>query len=128
MADVPKGAGLIANPISRAPGYRIGNLYALAGVPAIFAAMLETLAPNLPQGARTHQISIHTTIGEGTLASGLRAIAQSHPNTSIGSYPHFSAHDSGVVVVVSGLDAAAVSATADAVEALIVELGGTAKR
>ena len=132
MANVPKGAGLIANPISCAPGYRIGNLYALAGVPAIFAAMLETLAPTLPQGARTHQISIHTTIGEGTLASGLRAIEQNHPNTSIGSYPHFSAppdtHGSGVAVVVSGLDADAVSATADAVEALITELGGVAKR
>ena len=132
MANVPKGAELIANPISSAPGYRIGNLYALAGVPAIFAAMLEELAPTLPQGARTHQISIRTAIGEGTLASGLLAIEQNHPNTSIGSYPHFSAQNSGVAVVVSGLDADAVAAAADAVEALITELngvgGGAAKR
>ena len=140
MADVPKGAELIANPISMAPGYRIDNLYALAGVPEIFAAMLEELAPSLPQGARKQHISIRTEIGEGTLASGLLAIEQNHPSISIGSYPHFTAprdaHNSdvtirgaiGVAVVVSGLDAPAVVAAADAVEVWIAECGGTAKR
>lgn len=90
MARIPHGAELVANPISKAPGFHIGNVVVMAGVPAIMRAMLDDVLPRLAAGAKT--ISRATSAGElaeGTYAGALARIAAAHPDVSIGSYPSF---------------------------------------
>ena len=87
MARVPEGAALIPNSVSGAPGFRLENVYVMAGVPAIFAAMLDAVAGELPTGAAA---SVYTVIGEGgesTIADGLVSLEKAMHGLKIGSYP-----------------------------------------
>src|SRR5215831_10005617 len=68
MARVPHGARLVANPISGAPGFHIGNVYVLAGVPMVMRAMLEEIAPELPRGITVKNVTLEANIPEGTIA------------------------------------------------------------
>jgi len=129
MARAPDGAVLIPNSVSAAPGFQIGNVFVLAGIPAIARAMLEALAPRLPQGAPLHAVTIAGEVAEGAVAEGLAAIQKAHPATAIGSYPYYRGDGGyGVHLVARGRDAAAVEAAARAIEALLKELGATAAR
>ncbi len=123
MADIPEGAELIDNPVSAAPGFRLGNVFVLAGVPSILQAMALNLT--LPSGVQNHRLTVQTDMGEGTLAAGLAVIEADHDGVSVGSYPWFKPGVYGTAVVVSGLDAAAVHAAAQAVLGLLDSLGGT---
>jgi len=87
MARIPDGATLIDNPISKAPGFTIGNVHVMAGVPKIFAVMVESVMPSLTGGAPMLTDDVHIEKGEGTLAGPLGDIAKRHPDVSIGSYP-----------------------------------------
>src|SRR5215210_6595219 len=91
MARIPAGADLIENPISKAPGFKLGNVIVMAGVPAIMQAMLDQVAPTLKTGARMVIETLEADgLAEGLYAEGLGEIAQAHPAVSIGSYPSFS--------------------------------------
>jgi molybdenum cofactor synthesis domain-containing protein len=128
MARIPHGATLIENRISGAPGFRIGNVFVLAGVPAIARAMLEALAPSLPEGPPVHAVAVTAGIAEGRVAEGLAAIQKAHPETLIGSYPYYAEDGgSGVQLVVRGRDGAAVTAAAAAIEAHLRALGVAAQ-
>jgi len=128
MARIPDGAVLIENRISVAPGFHIGNVFVLAGVPAIARAMLEALAPTLPEGPRVHAAAITANIAEGRVAEGLAAIQKAHPETLIGSYPfHTEDGGTGVQLVVRGRDGAAVKAASVAIEAHLRALGAAAQ-
>src|SRR5271167_226198 len=90
MARMPEGADLIENPISRAPGFRIGNVFVLAGVPAVMQAMLDFAVKSMKAGA----VMLVETVAAGSLPEGLYgealgAIASAHPKVAIGSYPSF---------------------------------------
>ena len=125
MARIPHGADLIENPISRAPGFRIGNVFVMAGVPAIMQAMLDNIAPTLQTGARMIIETIDATgLAEGNYAEGLAAIATAHDGVSIGSYPSFSANGFRNQIVARGKDPAAVAAATDAVRDLLRRLTG----
>ncbi len=88
MARIPHGADLVANPISKAPGFRIENVVVMAGVPAIMQAMLDDIAPKLATGAKILSEIIETQgLPEGAYAAGLAALAKEFPDISIGSYP-----------------------------------------
>jgi molybdenum cofactor synthesis domain-containing protein len=89
MARIPAGAELILNKVSAAPGFRIGNVYVLAGVPAIMQAMLDEVAPTLKTGARMLSETVRADLREGDIGSELGAIARAHPGVTIGSYPFF---------------------------------------
>ncbi|MBW3618477.1 MAG: competence/damage-inducible protein A [Proteobacteria bacterium] len=123
MARIPEGASLIANPVSIAPGFQIGNVFVLAGVPAIMTGMLDDVAPRLRGGqpvvSRTVRVS---GVGEGDIAQPLAAAARTHRDLSLGSYPFFdpAAGRYGSNLVVRGRDAAQVEAV---VEELIRALG-----
>ena len=105
MARVPHGASLVKNSVSTAPGFHIGNVFVLAGVPAIARAMLEALAPLLPKGPLVHAVTVSAPIAEGRVAEGLAAIQQSHPLTAIGSYPYYRDDGGyGVQLVARGRD------------------------
>ncbi|MBF9194821.1 competence/damage-inducible protein A [Microvirga terrestris] len=125
MARIPDGASLIENPISKAPGFRIGNVFVMAGVPSIMQAMLDNIAPNLEAGARMIIETIEAEgLAEGIYAEGLSRIASSFPSVSIGSYPSFSTSGFRNQIVVRGKDPKAVAEAAAAVRDHLALLKG----
>jgi molybdenum cofactor synthesis domain-containing protein len=87
MARIPHGADLIANAVSKAPGFRIGNVHVMAGVPSIMQAMLDAAAPELRTGAKMLSETLRVDLREGDIGTELAAVAAAHPDTMIGSYP-----------------------------------------
>ena len=124
MADVPLGAILVDNPVSTAPGFRIGNVFVLAGVPMIARAMFDALAPGLSGGPPVLSSTVSCRIPEGEFAGDLTLVQQRHNMVSIGSYPYFSAGKVGVSLVVRGTDPGAVDAATTDVLAMVRRLGG----
>ena len=123
MARIPDGGVLIANPVTDAPGFQIGNVFVMAGVPKIMTAMLEDVAPRLRTGAVVHQRTLRVTgVGEGAIAAPLAEAAKADRDLSFGSYPFGAGSDGelGTNLVVRGRDAAKVEA---AVQALAGTLG-----
>ncbi|MFE0756833.1 competence/damage-inducible protein A [Inquilinus sp. NPDC058860] len=126
MANVPEGGVLIDNPVSAAPGFRIGNVHVMAGVPRIMQAMFDGIAPTLAGGDKVLSRTVTCDLGEGVIAAGLGAVAAVYPELSIGSYPYFRAGRFGTSLVLRGTDAEKLSTAAEAVRSLVVSLGGTA--
>jgi len=126
MARIPEGAVLIANPVSVAPGFRIGNVFVLAGVPKIMQAMLEDVARHVEGGAPVISRTIEAPVSEGQIAERLAAIQASHPAVVIGSYPSFSGDGKPprTALVVRGISPSAVAAADAAIEALLAEMSG----
>ncbi len=118
MARIPEGADLIDNPISKAPGFTIGNVHVMAGVPKIFEVMLDGLLPKLVGGDPVVSDSVRLNIPEGDVAGPLGEIAEAFSDLSIGSYPFSNAEGYGTNIVMSGTDGARVSAAADRVRAV----------
>ncbi len=88
MARIPHGAELVDNPISRAPGFWLGNVIVMAGVPAIMQAMLDGVAAKIARGAPmlSETLDAHG-LPEGAYGESLGGLAKKHPEVSIGSYP-----------------------------------------
>jgi molybdenum cofactor synthesis domain-containing protein len=124
MARVPDGASLLLNPISRAPGFAIGNVYVLPGVPQIMQAIFNELKPRLKGGAKVWSRSVSCSLGEGTLAEGLTALQERYGDLEIGSYPYFRRSDFGVTLVVRGTAKERIAAAIDELKGLIRSLGG----
>jgi molybdenum cofactor synthesis domain-containing protein len=123
MARIPHGAELVENRISKAPGFRIGNVIVMAGVPAIMQAMLDSVTPTLATGQRMIVETIDAAgVPEGLYAQGLGQIAQMHDGVSIGSYPAFTGSGFANQIVVRGKDTSAVAAAVDAVRELVARL------
>lgn len=123
MATLPEGCELIDNPISNAPGFRIGNVHVLAGVPRIAEAMFRSFRDNLRGGAKMLSRTVTIYLPEGRLAPGLARLQAEHPAAGIGSYP-FLRHDRlGAAIVVRGTEDAAVQAAAAAIADLARALG-----
>ena len=126
MATLPRGAIPIDNPVSVAPGFSIGNVHVMAGVPRIMQAMFDELAPRLTGGKPVVSASWHADgLLEGTVAEGLEAIQHRFPMLDIGSYPYERPDRRGVSLVSKGSDADAVFEAATAVRGLIARLGFT---
>ncbi len=89
MARIPDGATLINNPISKAPGFSIENVHVMAGVPAIFKAMLAGLLPRLTTGTIIQSETVNVKQKEADIAKALGIIAKSNPDVTIGSYPYY---------------------------------------
>ncbi|MCW5697736.1 MAG: competence/damage-inducible protein A [Bauldia sp.] len=89
MARIPAGAALILNSVSAAPGFSIGNVHVLAGVPPIMQAMLDDLAPRLGTARRMLSRTVVFRVGESRIAAGLAAAQADFPEVLIGSYPSF---------------------------------------
>ncbi len=124
MATVPEGAELIDNPVSVAPGFRIGNVIVLAGVPRIMQAMFEGFRHRLKGGAPMRSRTVIAHVPEGKMAAGLGAVQTAHSDVEIGSYPFFRDGKLGASLVVRGTDAAAVAAATEAVKVLVRAQGG----
>ncbi len=106
MARIPEGAQLIDNPISAAPGFSLGNVHVMAGVPNIFEAMVASLLPRLQGGAPLLSQSLRVDRGEGDVAEPLGALAAEFADLAFGSYPFVRGGAYGTSIVVRGTDAA----------------------
>src|SRR5947199_8614605 len=89
MTRIPKGADLVLNKVSGAPGMWIGNVIVMAGVPSIMQAMLDEVAPKLKTGIRMLTETIRANAREGDIGTQLSDIAKANPQVAIGSYPFF---------------------------------------
>jgi molybdenum cofactor synthesis domain-containing protein len=123
MARIPAGADLIINKVSNAPGFRIGNVHVMAGVPTIMQAMLDEIAPTLKTGAKVLSESIRADLREGDIGSELGAVAKAHPGVTIGSYPFFDDKlGPNTNVVVRARDPEQLAAAKAEVEAMLVRV------
>jgi molybdenum cofactor synthesis domain-containing protein len=110
MARIPDGAALIDNPVSTAPGFTLGNVHVMAGVPNIFQAMLASVLPTLTGGPPLLSQSLRVDRGEGDIAGPFGALAADFPDLSMGSYPFLQNGAHGTNLVVRGTDAGRVDA------------------
>jgi molybdenum cofactor synthesis domain-containing protein len=118
MARVPQGATLIANPVSRAPGFQIGNVFVMAGVPKIMQAMLEDVAPRLAKGIPMQSRKVEFLGGEGDIAKPLGDIQNRYPAVVIGSYPFESPSGFATNLVLRSRDEGALAAAFAEVQAM----------
>ena len=128
MARIPDGGTLIKNPVSVAPGFQIANVFVLAGVPKIMAAMLDDVRPRLRTATAKTARSLTVQLPEGAIALALGAIQTAHPETDIGSYPFFNRDgggkpSTGTTLVVRGRSIAAVEEAISAVADMVRGFG-----
>ncbi len=104
MARIPDGAALIDNPVSTAPGFTLGNVHVMAGVPKIFEAMVASVLPKLTGGPPLLSQSLRVNRGEGEIAADFGALAAEFPDLSMGSYPFIQNGAHGTNLVIRGTD------------------------
>lgn len=119
MALIPKGAALIPNPVSAAPGFIIRNVYVMAGIPKIMVAMLDHVMTGIAGGPPVLSRTVTTSVGESYLAQGLGHIQADFPDLSIGSYPHMRDGKVGVALVARGTDATRLDAAEESLNQLV---------
>ena len=119
MARIPDGADLIVNSVSAAPGFRIGNVHVMAGVPVIMRAMLEALAPTLKGGRKVASVSVKSAVGEGTLGGPLGALQAEFPDVKMGSYPQMGKGPVMTELVLRSSDEARLAEAAERVRAMV---------
>jgi molybdenum cofactor synthesis domain-containing protein len=125
MARAPIGASLVPNPVSKAPGFQMENVFVMAGVPSIMRGMLEGVAPRLKGGAVIKSRAIRGKgVREGDIAAPLQKLEEATGGAVIfGSYPWFNQEGYGVHLVARSSDASALEKAANDLKALIRERG-----
>ena len=124
MARIPAGADLILNKVSAAPGFRIGNVHVMAGVPTIMQAMLDEVAPTLKTGVKMLSETVRANCREGDIGGPLGEIAKAHPDVMIGSYPFQDDGRPNTNLVVRSRDAQKLAAAKAAVEDMLARVRG----
>src|SRR5215472_1605633 len=119
MTRVPKGAELVPNSVSAAPGFWIDNVIVMAGVPTIMQAMLDAAAPKLKTGIKMLSETVRADCREGDVGTELGEIAKAHPDVMIGSYPFMDARGPNTHIVVRGRDPARLAAAKAAIEDML---------
>jgi molybdenum cofactor synthesis domain-containing protein len=124
MAHTPEGATLIRNPVSRAPGFRIGNVFVMAGIPRVMQAMFDGIKHDLKGGRPMLSRTVECHLPEGVIAKGLGEIQGRYADLDIGSYPFYRRGEFGTSLVLRGRDQERLVAGAAEVVALVRQLGG----
>lgn len=124
MAHVPEGATLLHNPVSRAPGFRIGNVFVLPGVPLVMQAIFEGCKHMFAGGRPVLSRTVSCAISEGAVAADLAGIQNRHSEIEIGSYPFFRQGVIGTSLVLRGTDAGPLDAATAEVAAMVRRHGG----
>lgn len=113
MAQAPVGAQLIPNPVSAAPGFVMGNVYVMAGVPRIMQAMFDHIIDTIRAGRPILSSTVTCGLPESVMAADMTALQERYPALQIGSYPHFRAGDLGLSVVLRGTDRGMLACATD---------------
>jgi molybdenum cofactor synthesis domain-containing protein len=123
MTRIPAGADQVTNKVSAAPGFHIGNVFVMAGVPAIMQVMMNVIAPQLETGVKMLSETVRADAREGDIGTELGEIAKAHPEVSIGSYPYFDeARGPNTNIVVRARDPEKLAAARWAVEQMLVKV------
>jgi molybdenum cofactor synthesis domain-containing protein len=123
MTRIPQGAELVHNKISAAPGFWIGNVIVMAGVPHIMQAMLDAAAPKLRTGTKMLSETVRADCREGDIGSELAAVANTHSGVVIGSYPFMDEkRGPNTNVVIRSRDPQKLAAAREAVEAMLAKV------
>src|SRR5690242_18145609 len=122
MTRIPRGASLVANKVSGAPGFWIGNVITMAGIPSVMQAMLDEVAPKLKTGTKLLSETIRADAKEGDVGTELGQLAKAHPDTIIGSYPFVDERGPNTNIVVRARDADKLAAAKAAVERMLAEV------
>ena len=123
MTRIPAGADLVLNKVSAAPGFWLGNVIVMAGVPSIMQVMLDEVAPKLQTGVRMLSDTVRADLREGDIGTPLGEIAKSHPEVAIGSYPFFDdQRGPNTNVVLRARDAQKLAVAKHAVEEMLRRL------
>lgn len=123
MARIPRGATLVANRVSGAPGFWIGNVITMAGIPAVMQAMLDEVAPKLKTGTKLLSATIRADAKEGDVGTALGAIAKAHPEAIIGSYPFIDeTQGPNTNIVVRSRDADTLATVKSEVETMLAKV------
>ncbi len=126
MARVPVGGSLVRNGVQGPPGFQIGNVFVLAGVPAVMRSMMDDVVPRLRTGAVVISGTVRVEgAGEGVIAEPLAALARANPDLSLGSYPFYGPQGYGSNLVVRGRDGEAVERTVAALIDALAGIGAT---
>lgn len=125
MARIPDGATLIDNPVSVAPGFSLGNVHVMAGVPKVFTAMVESVLATIDGGAPLLSVSVRVDRGEGEIAGPLAALAARFDDLSIGSYPFVQDGAYGANIVFRGTGQSRLEEAAEALRASFPAKEGT---
>jgi molybdenum cofactor synthesis domain-containing protein len=128
MARIPKGADLIVNKVSAAPGFRIGNVHVMAGIPAVMQAMLDEVAPTLKTGVKMLSETVQADLREGDIGGPLAAIAKAHPGVTIGSYPFQDDRGPNCNLVIRSRDPEKLAAAKAAVEEMVASVRAGLRR
>jgi molybdenum cofactor synthesis domain-containing protein len=104
MARIPHGGTLIENKVSKAPGFRIENVFVMAGVPMIMQAMFEIIAPTLNTGVKLISVTVEAEVKEGDIASEYGVISKAYPDVLMGSYPYMTEKGFFTRLVLRGRD------------------------
>jgi molybdenum cofactor synthesis domain-containing protein len=121
MARIPEGASLIVNSVSAAPGFRIGNVHVMAGVPKIMQAMLEAIAPTLEGGRKMLSVTVPCGVGEGSIGGAFAALQAEFPDVKMGSYPKMGHTAVMTDLVLRSTDEAVLATAADRVRAMVAD-------
>ncbi|WP_092183101.1 molybdopterin-binding protein [Devosia sp. YR412] len=119
MARIPEGGTLIVNSVSAAPGFRIGNVHVMAGVPIIMRAMLEAILPTLQAGKKVLSVTVKAAVGEGTVGGPLGALQDEYPDVKMGSYPQMGNDKVMTELVLRSSDPARLEEAAGKVRAMV---------
>ncbi len=122
MARIPRGASLVPNKVSGAPGFWIGNVITMAGIPAVMQAMMDEVLPKLKTGAKLLSDTVRADAKEGDVGTELGAIAKAHPETIIGSYPFIDERGPNTNIVVRARDPQKLAAAKAAVERMLTDV------
>lgn len=122
MADMPEGVSLIDNPVSRAPGFLIENVYVMAGVPKIMAAMLDGILPDLKGGQKVHSLTVTAFKPESEMAATMAHIEKQFSSVEVGSYPFMQMGNPGTAIVLRGVDEDGLRQAAAALKSALVKL------
>lgn len=125
MARIPEGAVLVDNATGGPPGFRIDNVFVMAGIPGVMQAMLASLDGKLDGGPLVRTRSVTAFLGESQIATALREIQERFPHIDLGSYPFFKQNRYGTSLVMRGTDEAGLDDMLDAVKTAIVAEGET---
>jgi molybdenum cofactor synthesis domain-containing protein len=122
MARIPEGASLILNKVSAAPGFHLGNVFVMAGIPTVMQAMLDEVLPTLTTGKKLESVTLDTGLREGDLGTPYGEIQKRYPDVMMGSYPFFNEKGFFTRLVLRARDEKKLFAAQRDVEAMVERL------
>ena len=123
MARIPVGAELVENSVSIAPGFMLGNVVVMAGIPSIMQVMLDAATKYLRTGKKMLSAALDLHRPEGEIAGMFEDLQKRYPDVPMGSYPFIRDGKPGTQLVLRSTDAARLADAENELKMLLVARG-----